>query len=64
MGDRPIARLLPTRRTTQTQNKRTQDIHASSGIRAHDPSIRAGEDGSCLSPRGHCDVPGIRSLYV
>jgi hypothetical protein len=31
------------------------DIHASSGIRTHDPSIRAVEDGSCLRPRGHCD---------
>jgi hypothetical protein len=31
------------------------DIHASNGIRTHDPSVRAGEDGSCLRPRGHCD---------
>jgi hypothetical protein len=31
------------------------DIHASSGIRIHDPNVREGEDGSCLSPRGHCD---------
>jgi hypothetical protein len=22
---------------------------------SHDPSVRAGEDGSCLRPRGHCD---------
>jgi hypothetical protein len=35
------------------QNKHT-NIHASSGIRAHDPSVRAGEDCSCLIPRGHC----------
>jgi hypothetical protein len=41
-------------RTTQTQNKRA-DIHASCGIRPHDPSVRAGEDSSCLRPRGHCD---------
>jgi hypothetical protein len=33
------------------------DIHASSGIRAHDPSIRASEDSSCLRPRGYCDRP-------
>jgi hypothetical protein len=31
------------------------DIHALSEIRIHDPSVRAGEDGSCLRPRGHCD---------
>jgi hypothetical protein len=31
------------------------DIHALSGIRTHDPSVRASEDSSCLRPRGHCD---------
>jgi hypothetical protein len=31
------------------------DIHALSGIRTHDPSLRAKEDSSCLRPRGHCD---------
>jgi hypothetical protein len=31
------------------------DIHASSGIRTHDPSVRMGEEGSCLRPRNHCD---------
>jgi hypothetical protein len=41
-------------RTTQTQNKRT-DIHVLSGIRTHDPSVRASEDGSCFRPRSHCD---------
>jgi hypothetical protein len=30
-------------------------IHASSGIRTHDPSVGAGEDGSCLRARCHCD---------
>jgi hypothetical protein len=29
-------------------------IHTSSRIRTHDPSVRAGEEGSCLRPRGHC----------
>jgi hypothetical protein len=28
---------------------------ASSDIRTHYPNIRAGEDSSCLIPRGHCD---------
>jgi hypothetical protein len=35
-GDQPVTRHLPTYRTTQTQNKRT-DIHALSGIRTYDP---------------------------
>jgi hypothetical protein len=26
-----------------------------SGIRTHNPSVGAGEDISCLIPRGHCD---------
>jgi hypothetical protein len=55
-GTQSLARPLPTHRTTQTQNKRTH-IHASSGIRTHDPSVHAGEDGSCLRPRSHCDRP-------
>jgi hypothetical protein len=57
MGDQPIARLLPTHRTTQTEYKHT-DIHALSRIRNHDRSVRASEDSSCLRPRGHCE-----SLY-
>jgi hypothetical protein len=55
-GDQPVARPLPTPRTTQTQNKHT-DIHALSGIRTYDPSVRASEDSSCLRPRGHYDRP-------
>jgi hypothetical protein len=31
------------------------DIHAMSGIQTHDPSVRAGEDSSCLRLRGHCN---------
>jgi hypothetical protein len=31
------------------------NIHTLSGIRTHDPSVRANEDSSCLRPRGHCD---------
>jgi hypothetical protein len=30
-------------------------MHASTGIRNHDPNVRAGEDGSCLRPRDHCE---------
>jgi hypothetical protein len=41
-GGQPVARLLPN-----------TDIHALSGIRAHDPSVQAGEDFSYPRPRGH-----------
>jgi hypothetical protein len=47
-NDQPVAKPLPTRRTTQTHNKRTQTSMPLSGIRIHDPSVR---------PRGHCDRP-------
>jgi hypothetical protein len=43
-GDQPVAMPLPN-----------TDIHASSEIRTHDPSVRVGEDSSCLRPLGHCD---------
>jgi hypothetical protein len=48
-GDQPVTRPLPTHRTVQTKNKRTQTSNASSGIRTHVPSVRADEDSSCLS---------------
>jgi len=41
-------------RTAQQRKTRTH-IHASSGIRTHDPSVRAVEDRTCLRPRGHWD---------
>jgi hypothetical protein len=44
----------------QNKTKREQthrDIHASSGVRTHDPSIWADENSSCFSPHGHCDRP-------
>jgi hypothetical protein len=52
--DQPIARPLPAYSTTQTEYMHT-DIHDSSGIQTHDPSIWVGEDGSCLRLRSHCD---------
>jgi hypothetical protein len=53
-GDQPVARPLPTQDNTHTINANSQAL---SGIRTHDPSGRAGEDISCLRPRGHCDRP-------
>jgi hypothetical protein len=42
--------------TGQHKHKLTHtDIHASSGIRTHDPSVLASEDTSCLRLRGYCD---------
>jgi hypothetical protein len=38
-------------------NARNTDIHTLSRIQTHDSSVRAGEDSSCLRPRGHCDRP-------
>jgi hypothetical protein len=49
------------RRKAATYTQNNTNIHASSGIQTHDPSVRAGEDSSCLRPHGHCDrVP----LYI
>jgi hypothetical protein len=53
MGDQPVTRPLPTQRSTETQTH--TDIHASSVVRTHGPSVRAGEDGLFLKSRGHCD---------
>jgi hypothetical protein len=56
-SDQLVARPLPKQKTTQTQNKRihTPNIYALSGIRTHDPSVRASEDSSFLRPRCYCD---------
>jgi hypothetical protein len=37
------------------------DIHVWSGIRTHDPRVRASEDSSCLRLLSHCDR---RKVYV
>jgi hypothetical protein len=58
-----------THRITQTQNRHTQIFIPLSGIRTHDPSVRASEDSSCLKARGHRDRrshihAGTRNLHV
>jgi hypothetical protein len=45
----PVATSLNTQENTHGRNA---DIHASSGIRTHDPSIRACQDILCFRPRG------------
>jgi hypothetical protein len=40
--------------TGQQKHRIYAGIHALTGIRTHDPSVPAGEDISCLRPRGHC----------
>jgi hypothetical protein len=52
-NNQPVARPLPTQDNTNRINANT-DIHALSGIRTHNPSVRASEDSSCLRPRGRC----------
>jgi hypothetical protein len=42
----------------------TPNIHASSGIRAHDPSVRASEDSSWLRLRGCCDQYPLYYTYL
>jgi hypothetical protein len=61
-GDQPVSRPLPAYRTAHIEYTHKIDIHASNGIRIHDPFVRAGEDGSCLRPRGHCDRQSLLSL--
>jgi hypothetical protein len=57
-SDQLVARPPPKHRTTRTQNKHihTPNIHALSGIRAHDPGFRASENSSCLRPVGYRDL--------
>jgi hypothetical protein len=62
-GDRPDAKPLPTHRAAQHRKTRTH-IHASSGVRTHDPSVRAAEDSTCLRPRGHWDQQMFILIYV
>jgi hypothetical protein len=50
-------RKAPTYTQNNTSTELTHtDIDALSGIRTHDPSVRAGEDDSSLRLRGHCDL--------
>jgi hypothetical protein len=48
-------RYIHTEQHKHRINAHNTDIHALSGIRTHNPSVRASEDSSCLRPRSHCD---------
>jgi hypothetical protein len=52
-SDQPVARPLPTHRTTQTQNKHTHRYPCLEWDSNHDPSVRGIVDNSCFQPRGH-----------
>jgi hypothetical protein len=53
LGDQPCHRAATC--TGQHKHRINADSHALSGIRTHDPNIRAGEDSSFLRLRGCCD---------
>jgi hypothetical protein len=51
--------------TQEHKHRIKTHIHqASGGIRTQDPSVSAGEDSSCLRPRGHCDRPYVSFLFL
>jgi hypothetical protein len=57
-GHQSVARPISTHRTAKHRiNTHNTDIHALSGIRNHDPRVRASEESSCFRPLGHCDWP-------
>jgi hypothetical protein len=59
VGRTPWKRISPSQgrylHTEQHKYRINVDIHVSSGIRTHDPSVWGGEGSSCPRPRGHCD---------
>jgi hypothetical protein len=63
-GDQPSPGLyFNTGQHKQNKNIYTPYIHALSGIRTHDHSVRASEDSSCLRSLGYRDRPMYRLRY-
>jgi hypothetical protein len=58
------ARLKAATYTRQHKHRINANVHALSGRRTHDPSVRAGKDSSCLKPRGHCDRLPVECLCL
>jgi hypothetical protein len=63
-SDQPVIRLLPTQRQHKHRIYVHINIHALSGIRTSDRSVRASENTPCLRQRGHCDRPITDYLSV
>jgi hypothetical protein len=62
-SDQPVARPLPTHRTTKPRINSHAGIHALSGIQTHGPSFRASENSLYLITRGHRDCPKSNSPH-
>jgi hypothetical protein len=57
MGDEP--RLKAATYTGQHKRRINENIQVLRGLRTYNPSVRVGEDISCLRPRGHCDLLSV-----
>jgi hypothetical protein len=55
-------RYLHTEQHKHRINANNTEIYVLSWIRTHDLNVGAGEDGSCLRQRGHCDRQ-LEDLY-
>jgi hypothetical protein len=60
-GDQPVARPLPTRRTTQTQNKRTQTSTSRVGFELTTPVFERAKEVHALDRAATCHR---RALHV
>jgi hypothetical protein len=58
-GDQPVAKPLLAY-TGQHKHRINAHTHASKEFQPRIPSVRAGEDSSCLRPRGQCDQPNYK----
>jgi hypothetical protein len=64
LGDWAVRRKAAAYTQDNTNTNVYTDIHALSGIRTHDPRVRAREDSSCLRRRGYCDRHSKFLLYI
>jgi hypothetical protein len=62
-GDQPC-RKAATYTRQHKYRRNAKNIHTSSGIRTHDPSVSEGEFILFLRPRGHCNRPRVNVNYV
>jgi hypothetical protein len=64
MSDQSVTRPPHRHRAAQTQNKHTLNIHALSGIRTHNHSVRASEDSLCLRKLGYRGLPTLKLIHT